>query len=109
MGDAPAVSHSVVQMSQGPQVGVMLVPWVCLWSREGVGDSKGDRQSKQLDCPYISNLPADSSAGFLGEKVRLDITRICPLAKETEEFRASSLNLQQGTFPVGPFLLQPLF
>lgn len=96
-------SCSVVQMSQCPQVGVVLVPRVCLWSKEGVGDSKGARQSKQLDCPYISNLPGDSSAAFVGEKVRLGITRTCPLAKEMEEFRDSSLNLQQeecvGNFP----------
>lgn len=96
-------SHSVVQMSPCPQVGVVLVPWVCLWSKERVGDSKGARQSKQLDCPCISNLPDDSSAGLVGEKVRLGITRTCPLAKEMEEFRDSSLNLQQeecaGNFP----------
>lgn len=61
-------SHSGMQMSQCPQVGVVLVPWVCLWSRERVGDSRGTRQSKELDCPCISNLSTDSSAGLVGKK-----------------------------------------
>lgn len=104
-------SRSVVQVSQCPQVRVVLVPWVCLWTRERMWDSKGARQSKELDHPCISSLPSDSSASLVGEKMRLGITRI--LAKEMEEFRDSSLNLQQedvqGTFPVGTFILQPLF
>lgn len=66
-------------------------------------DSKGARQSKELDYPYISNLPGDSNTGLVGEKVRLGITRTCPLAKEMKKFRDSSLNLQQeecaGNFP----------
>lgn len=40
-----------------------------------MGDSKGARQSKELNRPYISNLPSDSSAGLVGEKLRLGITR----------------------------------
>lgn len=58
-----------------------------------MGDSKDTRQSKELDCPCSSNFSGGSSAGLVRERVRLGITRI--LAKEMEEFRYSSLNLQQ--------------
>lgn len=87
-------SCSVVQMSPCPQVGVVLVPWVCLWSRESEG-LQGCQAEQGAGCPYISNLPGDSNTGLVGEKVRLGITRTCPLAKEMKKFRDYSLNLQQ--------------
>lgn len=68
-----------------------------------MGDSRGARQSKELDCPYISNLSSDSSAGLVGEKVRCGHHKNTSVAKEVEDFRDSSLNLQQeecaGNFP----------
>lgn len=61
-----------------------------------MGDSRGARQSKELDCPYISNLSSDSSAGLVGEKVRCDHHKNTSVAKEVEEFRDSSLKSPAG-------------